>query len=228
MITDVAQATKLIHSKGRDAFVAKARIRTQVIIKPESGYGGTCFGAHGESWPTHQGRPLIPWLQIATDGFPSKHPELSKFGYMAFFLDPKRADDCIAAFDEEVFVVRTYKDSKKLVPLIRPSLGSEHPFHGIDWELQKDVPPAHHFTKDIASDTIDTLRDHDEQLEIANLSGVKIGGWPTPFQRPYDLLATDDYRLQIDITENYMFADSGIGYIYHDADRGWIVSFESC
>ena len=67
-----------------------------------------------------------------------------------------------------------------------------------------------------------------EQLGLDNHTGIKIGGWPSLVQREYDLLLTDSYVMQIDMTENYMYGDSGVAYVYRGKDGRWYVDFDCC
>lgn len=64
-----------------------------------------------------------------------------------------------------------------------------------------------------------------KNFKYDNLSGIKIGGWPTPVQRNQDYPGSSD--LQIDMTENFMYGDSGIGYISRKGSE-WYVIFECC
>lgn len=123
--------------------------------------------------------------------------------------------------DDKPFGVRSYESSQGLIPIKRLQLEAPHPCHEVMRGSRVDHPPAGHHEKVIAHDTLDTVRDHDEQLGVANLSGIEVDGCPTPTQHSYNLLDTRGYRLRIDTTENYMYADSGIGDVSFASLAAW-------
>lgn len=64
-----------------------------------------------------------------------------------------------------------------------------------------------------------------EDFKYENKSGIKLGGWPTPVQS--DERYPGSYDLQIDMTENYMYGDSGIGFLSRGEGK-WHLLFECC
>src|SRR5262249_84827 len=122
------------------------------------------------------------------------------------------------------FVVRDYGLDDDLVPLGRPKALKGHPFHRVVWEKRLDYPSLSKYSKLFDKAVYDALCKI-KQFQYENQSGIKIGGWPPPVPREQEYPGSHD--LQIDMTENFMHGDSGIGYLSRTSGR-WYLLFESC
>src|SRR5205085_7052251 len=95
-------------------------------------------------------------------------------------------------------------------PLRRPAGLKRHEFHRVTWQKTPDYPSISKYYGLFEDSVYSALRD-DGRFKYENRSGIKIGGWPTPVQSAQRYPGAFD--LQIDITENYMYGDSGVAYL---------------
>ena len=144
---------------------------------------------------------------------------------VSFFIDDEFSEcEAVSKVDKADFVVREYPIGVKLVPLQRPSGLDKHKFHGLTWQKTSDYPSISKYYGLFEESVYTTLCDGN-RLGFLNRSGIKIGGWPTPIQSRQRY--PGEFNLQIDMTENYMYGDSGIGYL--SANGGtWYLLFECC
>lgn len=174
---------------------------------------------------TSDGVPLIPWLQVvcAETGRPwgAFHGKKAVCFFLREDLDGPEAS---TEEDPDDLVVREYGADDRLVPLVRPKGLARHPFRRVTWSRARDYPALSKYHDLFSPQVYEALRDA-KSLAVRNRSGLKIGGWPTPVQRSQDYPGACD--LQIDATENFMYQDSGIGYL--SRSRGsWYLAFETC
>lgn len=188
--------------------------------------GGTFWGKSGESWPTAaDGTPLIPWLQIACGEMKNLYGAFHKRKSACFYIHPDFSNyEARSAHDRADFVVREYGIDAHLVPLVRPTVLMGHPFHSVVWKAMQDYPSISKYYG-LFDETVYASICELKAFKYENRSGIKIGGWPTPVQR--DQQYPGSYDLQIDITDNFMYGDSGIGYLTRSGD-GWYLVFECC
>lgn len=144
---------------------------------------------------------------------------------ICFYIDESFSGaEASSTQDANGFVVREYQLGEQLEPLRRPVELERHHFHRVTWNKIQDYPSISKYYGLFEESVYSALCD-DERLEFINHSGIKIGGWPTPIQS--DQRYPNEFDLQIDMTDNYVYADSGIGYL--SGIRGiWHVMFECC
>lgn len=223
-----------------DLEVAKAVIANEEVVcfcgteqkkgpqpktKMVSGTGGVFWGNPVDEWPTTpEGEPLIPWLQIVTSEIKGLFGPLKPLQAVCFYIDRHFDDyEATSAWDDSRFVVREYARKERLQPLERPRTLKGHPFRRVTWNKTKDYPFVSKYFELFAPEVYDAICEM-KNFRYAHLSGIKIGGWPTYVQRQEYPGGCD---LQIDITENSMYGDSGVGYLSRAGDR-WYVRFECC
>jgi len=164
-------------------------------------------------------------LQIACTELDGATGAFYKRKAVSFFIRQSFTGyEATSTLDGSDFVVREYTLDDELVPLTRPSSLVGHPFHRITWEPLDDYPSIskyHNLFVDSVFDSICMMPD----FRYSNHSGIKIGGWPTPLQRSQEYPGA--YDLQIDMTENFMYGDSGIAYVTRTGAH-WHACFESC
>lgn len=132
--------------------------------------------------------------------------------------------EATSTFDGSDFVVREYALDDELVPLTRPAALRGHPYHHVTWKELRDFPSISKYCG-LFDEAVYRALCEVKDFTFENHSGIKIGGWPTPVQRDQEYPGSHD--LQIDMTENFMYGDSGIGYLSRDGER-WYVTFDCC
>lgn len=226
LISDIDTAMAVIANEAVDCYCGEEQQQTVQPEHPVSCTGGVFYGLPGEQWPsTTDGEPLVPWLQVICKDLINPYGAFYHRQAVTFFIRNEFDDfEATSATDTADFVVREYALDQTLVPLIRPPELQNHPFHQVTWKQQPDYPALSKYTRLFARQVYRDLCDR-EPFEYENHFGIKIGGWPTPVQGNQDYPGSCD--LQIDMTENYSYGDSGIGYLKRTG-TGWYVIFESC
>lgn len=225
-ISDVDVAKAVIAHEAVDCFCGAEETESAQSRHLVSCTGGTFHGCEGENWPrAADGEPLIPWLQIVCTEMKNLYGAFYNRKSVCFYI---RQDidsyEATSASDDSDFVVREYSLTDELVPLARPSELEGHPFRLVRWKKQPDYPALGKYYGLFDDDVYDTLCKM-ERFKYENRSGIKIGGWPTPVQQDQEYPGSCD--LQIDMTENFMYGDSGVGYLTRTGDK-WYVLFECC
>lgn len=224
-ISDVEVAKAVIANDGVDCFVGKEGPLSIQPAKMVSCVGGVFWGKPEEAWPqSARGRPLIPWLQIVCAEMKGLYGPFYQREAVCLYLDGEFAEAVeLSGKDKCNLVVREYPEGERLVPLDRPTGLEDHKFHQVTWEKARDYPAFEKYNNLFEDSVMSTLC-ADKQFEFANLSGIKIGGWPTPLQSHQRY--PGEFDLQIDITENYMYGDSGVGWLSREIGY-WYLMFES-
>jgi uncharacterized protein YwqG len=219
-ITDIEVARAVIANEAVDCFCGTEQKPGKQPKQLLSCTGGSFWGRPGQSWPiSADGEPLIPWLQVVATEIEGLYGPFHQRKAVCFYIRQDFAGfEEISADDRADFVVREYSLSDQLLPLARPGSLAGHPFHRVIWEKVKDYPAISKYSELFDDDVYD-------RMESQNRSGIKIGGWPTPVQRRQEYPGT--CALQIDMTENWRYGDSGIAYLSKSGDR-WYVAFETC
>jgi hypothetical protein len=223
-IGDIDIATAVIAYEAIDCFCGKEQSKTSQPKQLVSCTGGTFWGKQGEPWPTSsEGEPLIPWLQIVCTEMTSLYGAFFKRKAVCFYIrhDMDEAE-ALSDFDAADFVVREYGLGDELVPLSRPKGLKGHPFRQVVWKKSKDYPGLSKYHGLFEKGVYGSLCKI-KNFKYENQSGIKIGGWPTPVQRGQEYPGSHD--LQIDMTENYMYGDSGVGHLSRKDGR-WYLVFE--
>jgi hypothetical protein len=226
LIRDVQTARAVIAHEAVDCFVGTEGEESRQPAKLVSCTGGAFFGRKGESWPVAaDGVPLIPWLQVVCTEMKRLYGAFYNKQAVCFFLrEDFSAAEALSVPDRGEFVVRDYALSERLVPLNRPASLARHPFHRVAWQRAVDYPSLSKY-HDLFDPTVYRALCDEGDFAFANHPGMKIGGWPTPVQRPQAYPGSCD--LQIDMTKNYTYGDSGVAYLSRSGGT-WRVEFECC
>ncbi len=227
-VTEITKGREHIRAVAKSALISKDSKCDDQPARNRSFYGGSFYGLPSESWPTFEGRPLVPWVFISRDSLPKVPDRLLDFAALAFYIDPELFTGDYVAKEGSQLVVREYRGIEDLVLLDRPEKLEGHPPYMLDWTERDDFPSLRHFYSDFSEEVYQHFCDHDEAEGLTNHSGIKIGGWPTLVQRDYDTFDLDQFMLQIDMTENYIYADSGIIYVTRLSDGRWHFEFDCC
>lgn len=225
-IGDIDVAMAVIAHQAVDCFRGIEQPKTIQPNKLVSCTGGTFFGIRGEKWPTTQsGEPLIPWLQVVCTDMKNVYGAFYNRKAVCFYINHDlETYEATSAVDDTDFVVREYSLNDDLFPLVRPPQLKGYPFHQVDWKRDKDYPAISSYCE-LFDDNVYASLCKMKQFKFENRSGIKIGGWPTPIQGRQEYPGSCD--LQIDMTENYTYGDSGIGYLTRTGNH-WYVNFDCC
>lgn len=226
-ISDIELAKAVIAHEGVDCFLAmEDRETSPQPTELVSCIGGVFWGRRGERWPrAADGTPLFPWLQIVCTEMKRLYGPFHQRKTVSFYLREEFLEESASStVDGSDFVVREYELTEELAPLDRPPELAGHPFHRVRWKSVRDYPSLSKYYSLFDGDVYQALCAI-KKFKYDNHSGIKIGGWPTPVQR--DQQYPGAYDLQIDMTENFTYADSGIAYVSSMGDR-WVVEFECC
>jgi hypothetical protein len=165
------------------------------------------LGLPGEAWPALNGEPLFPILTIATRELPFVPVFLSGNEYWAVFIQRDQYEQSV---NDGSLVVRRYPRISELVPLPQP-IGAPSKSLGLSFSTVTDYPSRIALRTIIGDDV-----DHEDLDELYPChAGIKLGGWPLLVQGTAFLATAEpDFQIQLDVTELYMYADTGIGYVY--------------
>jgi uncharacterized protein YwqG len=225
-IADIEIAKAVIAHEAVNCFVGKEGPLLKQPSKLISGTGGVFWGKSGEQWPrSDEGKPLIPWLQIVCTEIKGLSGPFYGRKAVCFYIDEEFDDFTdVSKPDGNDFVVREYLLGEKLKPLPRPDGLEHHKFRRVTWKKTQDYPAISKY-EELFEDSVYSALYEDRLFTFKNHSGIKIGGWSTPIQT--DQRYPGEFDLQIDMTKNYMYGDSGIGYL--SANGGiWNLMFECC
>jgi hypothetical protein len=225
-IVDIEVAKAVIAHEAVDCFLAKEEPVSKQPTNLVSCTGGVFWGRPGEEWPrSTSDKPLIPWLQIVCTEMKGLYGPFYRREAVCFFIDEEFSHgEAVSKLDEADFVVREYLLDEKLAPLRCPPGLERHKFHKVVWQKTSDYPAISKY-HGLFDDSVYSALCDDKRLKFVNHSGIKIGGWPTPVQTGQRY--PGEFDLQIDMTENYMYGDSGIGYLSASGST-WYLEFECC
>jgi len=224
-ITDIEVAKAVIAHEAVDCFCGTEQEASKQPRQLTSSTGGSFWGKPGEQWPqSADGEPLVPWLQIACTEMKRLYGAFYQRKAVCFYIRQELSDhEELSVADGGDFVVREYALTDDLVPLRRPTV-LDGPFHQVTWKRLQDYPAVSKYHGLFDSAVYDALCEI-KNFTYRNRSGIKIGGWPTPIQQNQGYPGS--YDLQIDMTENYSYGDSGVGYLSRSGGQ-WYVRFETC
>ncbi|MCC9608764.1 hypothetical protein LOC68_08635 [Blastopirellula sp. JC732] len=166
------------------------------------------FLGEAEQWPSFQGTPLHPILQIDCNEIPFADSPLKQFALITLFA----VDDVPQKLGEGI-VLRAYRPGETLVsvqppcsPLDEPAALTFAPSDAV-YPDENDLPPA--ITAYLVDHDRDMLLHHDEKL----LS--RLGGWPGWLQNGC-VAWLDSFVLQVDSldVENWNCGDATIHYFF--------------
>jgi len=225
-VTSLELAMSVIAHEAVSCFCGKEQQSSVQPSRLTSCTGGIFWGKRGEKWPSStDDQPLIPWLQVVcteVDGLSG--PLYNRKAVCFYVRQPFGGYEATSTFDGSDFVVREYALDDELVPLTRPAALRGHPYHHVTWKELRDFPSISKYCG-LFDEAVYRALCEVKDFTFENHSGIKIGGWPTPVQRDQEYPGSHD--LQIDMTENFMYGDSGIGYLSRDGER-WYVTFDCC
>lgn len=210
-----------LKARPRTCIHAEALEQIQEMTVPISGYGGTFWGKPEERWPAKENEIYKPVLTIRVDELPYIPKHLEDVALLNVFAT--KSFDPFA--DDGGVVVRVYDSLEGLIPL-RPPHDLPKEFYKINWIEKVDYPDSLNLEFQLGQEI--ESEDWDEIQKVfdayPNLSGVKLGGWPTQIQLSavYFIVAGDPgYIGQIDWHEAYSFMDGGIGYLLWSEKFGY-------
>lgn len=198
----------------------------------ESWFGRVNVCAPGETWPEFDGRPMHALCQINVRNLLSRPNRLDDIDLIAVFIGPDELP--IDTPNGESWHLRAYKDLEALVPLAQRDTNSQIkalPMRPSDF--REDFPCWEDVPIPLPEDVAERYYDLFE-----NLSGFKLGGWPTLIQSeifwaPWNKHpASPEFVFQIDSTEkgNWMWGDNGVGYFGRGTTPGkedeWALSWQ--
>lgn len=187
-----------------------------------SWFGRVSFAAHGEQWPTTNGEAMHALCQINLTEMPFRPPRLADIELLTIFIGPSDLpnDDS----NGTNWCLRAYPALAELVPLPAQETGSHiKSFPMRPHVIEEDYPNWEDVNVELDEDVADKYYDNFE-----NVSGLKLGGWPTLVQSeiywaPWNKHpASPEYVFQIDTTEkgNWMWGDNGVGYFGRGTSPG--------
>lgn len=179
-----------------------------------SWFGRVAVGLPGDVWPESDGQPMQALCQINLTELPLRPPGLEELAFLAIFISSDELPSNTP--NGKGWCLRVYKDLGSLVPLepvetrssiklalLRPTVvDADYPC----WEDVAEICP-----EEIENDYLDRFE---------NVSGIKLGGWPTLIQSeiywaPWNKHpASPRYVFQIDsVAEcHWQWGDGGVGY----------------
>jgi hypothetical protein len=202
-------------------------------FRPPSSPLTSWFGAHfvgreGETWPTCDGLPMLPLLQVRVDELPVRPPPLQDVALFNVFIGPERLPVDLPAKNGDRWSIRTYAQLDGLQLLSGQPQSHIRPFP-VGWSLRQGEGPTWE----------ESALGHDLQARIAELDdgfrlfgerskrhhSTKVGGWPGYIQSPIGV--SDAFVFQIGSEEKprWMWGDNGNGYFYfHDGQ--WLMYWD--
>ncbi|MBK1810764.1 DUF1963 domain-containing protein [Clostridium sp. YIM B02505] len=205
-----------------------------------SWFGRVNFCLPGEDWPICNGIPMHALCQINLTQLPYVPESLNDLEFLVVFISPDEYPNNDT--NGVNWCLRAYKRIEELVPLKQIVTGStirEFQMRGI--LIDEDYPCWEDFSDATLQDNPLELTDELEEYywdNLENVSGFKIGGWPTLIQSeiywaPYNQHpAKPEYIFQIDSTEkgNWMWGDNGVGYFGRGTKEGhedeWTIEWQ--
>ncbi len=173
------------------------------------------LGHAGETWPVKKGAPLFPVLSIHVAELPHVPDFLEGAEYWSLFIEPHQFEQ---ATDDGSLVVRRYPHISGLEPL-RPSTDTMPARLALRFRQVVDFPSSCALEQALRSNPalLSTYREQSDDLEdlFPCHDGIKLGGYPLLVHGTTFLQSLHpDFQIQLDTTELYSYADSGVGYVY--------------
>ena len=188
----------------------------------ESWFGKVNVCSPGEVWPSMDGAPMRALCQINLANLPFRLSGLTDIEFIALFIGPKELPS--NAPNGQNWCLRTYQSLSALVPIGQPDLKSMvKAFPMRPRVVEEDFPCR----EDLPFDIPESVQDNYEDL-FSNVSGLKLGGWPTLIQSeifwaPWNQHpAAPEYVFQVDSESkaNWNWGDGGVGYFGRGTAKG--------
>lgn len=180
----------------------------------DSWFGKVNLALEEEEWPESDGEPMHALCQLNLTTLPFKPERLKDFELLTVFVGPTELPD--QEENGSNWCLRAYHRISELVALEPVDSQSWiKPFPMRPTIVDEDFPCHEDINIEMSEDLRDSYYSH-----FTNVSGFKLGGWPTLIQSeiswaPYDRHPiSPEYVFQIDTTEkgNWMWGDGGVGY----------------
>jgi uncharacterized protein YwqG len=198
------------------------RRSSQIIVgefkpleQPEaSWFGRVRLAQANESWPIHEGKPMIPLCQLNLTEAPYVPPNLEDIALLTIFISAQALP--LDTPNGDGWQLRTYSSLENLIEIVEPDHGSQIRPFPIRWELiEEDYPSWEDVTIALPEEIEDNYYD---LFEVKD--GSKLGGWPSLIQgeiywAPFNQHpANPEYAFQIDseAKAGWLWGDSGVGY----------------
>lgn len=199
-----------------------------------SNFGKYTLAASGESWPTYRGRPMQFICQFVVGDAPYIPDVLRDVAVVSFFIDRDEKgywdiDYGVNGGEPGGWLVRSYRTLAGLTPLTPPAGYSSvvEPHEG-RW-IEAEDQPVYDDEELIEVDGLDLDNLDEEDQHLDNLSGHKLGGYPSTIQSGVTWPGSPDakFAFQIDSDEKagIGWVDSGVIYIGRSPDTDERPSF---
>lgn len=211
-------------------YLREQLVRPAILFEPGgsdqssvgSFFGKVEVGARDETWPVHDGRPMIGLLQLNLDELVYRPPGTEDVRLLTFFVDSQGYPENTP--NGQGWLIRTYKSLSALTPIKAPDVD----FGVVSVPLGppalvEDYPCFDDLEEDIDDDLWDLFQD-----SYPTVPGVKLGGWPSliqseifwaPFNRHP---AEPQYVMQIDSLKEakWQWGHDGCAYIGRGTSLG--------
>jgi len=190
-----------------------------------SWFGGSFAMLPGESWPHHEGKPMIPVLQIRVDELPVVPRQLGAVALLALFVTQSRLPIDLPSANGEGWVVRTYASLQDLEPVKAPPAAQAlRPFQ-VRWALNENEGPDWLEILQLIADPDIGLNDSFFEAckhRYRKYPFTKVGGWPATTQEAMHTIG-DPFVFQVASEEKprWMVGDNGNMYFFADDESQW-------
>jgi uncharacterized protein YwqG len=185
-------------------------------------FGSVKVASPDETWPTCDGRPMTPLLQLNLGEIVFRPPGSEDVRMLTLFVDTQGypEDDT----NGTTWEVRAYPSLSNLVPLLAPESDfAVEPLPLGPPALIEDYPCFDDLEEEIDDDLWDAFQEQHETIP-----GVKLGGWPSLIQSeifwaPFNKHpAKPQYVLQVDSLPeaNWKWGHDGCAYIGRGTNKG--------
>jgi hypothetical protein len=209
-------------------FARRASVATIGGFRPSddprtSWAGHVLLGEPDDEWPTNDGEPMLPVLQVSIDELPEVPAALNDLSLLTLFIGPRAVP--IHTPNGDGWHLRAHARGTELAELqAPPSLGQNDPKTSkgsestpnplpIRWEPIDDYPDR----DDVPFDMLDAWDALEKAGAVATAAeGVKVGGWPLCVQSEVNWApgASVDFVLQID-TNSRIGIGVGFGAVFY-------------
>ena len=196
-----------------------------------SWFGRVCVALPHETWPSHNGKAMLPLCQINCTELPYKLDVLSDIALISVFI--AQDDLPYDRPNEDGWALRTYAALDGLVEVGEPEPTSLIKPFPVKWEfIEEDFPCWEDVGIEVPTDVEENYYDLFE-----NRDGSKVGGWPSLIQSeiywaPWNKHpANPEYVFQIDSEEkaHWAWGDAGVGYFGRGTGRAsdqWTLAWQ--
>lgn len=204
----------------RPAFVVKE----EACVNFHNGFKKSILGdinikKNDEEWPSCNGVPLNPVIQLAISDLPYIPPELEDIDYLCVYIHP---DDPGALWDkDDALVIKSYKNDE-IVFQKRKELTSKKNRSKILIFKEKRDYPFDHLYPTVKDYLTHTLKEYNwknefnkESENYCDFNNIKILGWPNWIQWP-EFPDDSDFIIQIEHHDLWEYGDSSTLYIFRD------------